>query len=210
MRIAVVDDHQIFLDGLTMVLSGFELSIEIDNFVSPVVLLNALRSGASYDLIISDLVMRDMNGLALVKAIRSDYHDLPILIVSGIEGQPPIKQLKQLRANGFVHKSTDQTELKLAVKQLLNGVNCFQDANGTDPSRDNFLSQESVSTYKEISPRQIEILRLVSMGKLNKQVAAQLSITESTVKSHLSIIYEAYGVNNRSAAIERARSYGLI
>ncbi len=213
-KIAVLDDHRMFLEGVSMLVSSLDESYAVSNFHVPVELLQALEGGLHFDLIICDLIMDQMNGLAFVTAARSHTRKIPILMLSGINSSPPIAEMISLGADGFVHKSSGNETLGEAVTSLLSGKRYFGDfedhkpaPNGADEEHDEFLTTEPLPT---LGKRQVEVLKMIAHGASNKEVAARLDISENTVKTHLKQIFIALGVNKRTACIRKAQTLGII
>ena len=212
--IALVDDHRLFLMGFTLLLEGLEHQCSVDAFDTPVDLLKALDGGAEFDLVICDLVMNSMNGLAFIAALRG-RHSVPVLMISGINSSPPIAEMQQLNAQGFVHKSSDDNVLIEAIETVLAGRTYFPDAPdasappvghfGNVP--DEYGDQPDVPV---LTSRQVEILGLISDGAANKEIASTLDITENTVKTHMKHIFNALGVKKRTACVQAAKSRGLV
>ena len=129
-RIALVDDHRMFAEGFSALLSTLRADYSVEVYSDPVEFLKGFGQAAGYDLIILDLVMRSMNGLALLAAIREQKSRTPVLMLSGIGAEPPLAEMKKLGARGFVHKSADTGELIAAVDSILAGGTCFDGPQG--------------------------------------------------------------------------------
>lgn len=216
LKIAIVDDHQILLDGIGLLVSSMRKSYEVSLFSTPSEALKILDDGGDFDVVMTDLVMKDMNGLAFVSALRQRGKKMPILILSGVDNLPSMKEIFKIGANGFLHKNTDQAELSKALKTILNGdLYLPHDAppiwayekpdtcgrSGTE------LSENSMPQF---SARQIEVISLMGDGASNKEISNRLAISENTVKTHLRQIFAALQVANRTACVKKAQVLGLI
>lgn len=214
--IAVVDDHRLFLNGLVMMIENAPGTNVVAAFECPLQLIDALDRGDRFDLIICDLIMSRMNGLALVDAIRR-YHQVPVLMLSGINAAPPIPEMRKLGVVGFVHKSATDEILFEAIEHALAGkqyfpADCGGEAEGRadgDFGRQVELAGDAGS-IPTLSSRQMEVLKLLAGGATNSEIAAQLGISENTVKSHLRAIFDALRVTKRTACVRAARSLGVI
>lgn len=216
-KIAVVDDHRIFLDGISLLLAE-GLDFQVESYHAPVELLQKLELGERFNLILCDLIMADMNGLAFIAAVRAHSKAIPILMLSGINTTPPVADIKRLGGNGFVHKSADPKKLLEAINGVLSGGDYFPDqsnsASGTlkpasDP--DDFYNESLGHTnLPELGPRQLQVLKLIAHGATNKEIAQDLNISQNTVKSHLKQIFIELGVNKRTACVRKAQTMGLI
>lgn len=216
-KIAIIDDHRIFLDGISLLVDGMEDAFDVVGFDVPADILNAVSSGAKFDLVICDLIMDAMNGLAFVAAFRTFSKTTPVLMLSGINTASPLEELKRLGGNGFVHKSASHDVLKEAIKTTLAGGYYFtSDIEGLHTEyktlSPSFGEDESFDdkTIPQLATRQIEVLKLIANGATNKEISQSLSISENTVKSHLKQIFLALGVNKRTACVRKAQMLGLI
>lgn len=215
-KIAVIDDHQLFLDGISLVIRQFQENCEVIGFAEPMTLLAALDQGSDFDMIVCDLVMGNMNGLIFIDTLRSQS-SIPVLMLSGISTSPPVEQMKQLGAQGFIHKSADNEILSDAIGRILKGGEYFEDESLSEYPEpfDQFGAIEPVDQSTDIvvsnlTDRQIEVLRLMSQGATNKEISAELDISENTVKSHLKIIFDGLKVNKRTACVRVAQAQGII
>jgi DNA-binding NarL/FixJ family response regulator len=216
-NIAVVDDHKLFLKGFTLLVDSLSDRFVTTGFDAPVDFLVELESGTKFDLIVCDLIMNSMNGLAFIAALRNHSKRLPILVLSGINTAPPIAEIKRLGGNGFIHKSVENNILSEAIEALLIGKSFFFD--GLDESvienPESFESERETSVgmtsnLPALGTRQIEVLRLMAEGATNKDISSILKISENTVKTHLKHIFQELGVNKRTACTRKAQLMGLI
>jgi DNA-binding NarL/FixJ family response regulator len=205
-----------FLDGLSLFFSGHSDRFDVSTFEKPSDLMHAIATGVRFDLLISDLIMKEMSGLAFVSAIRSHSQTLPILMLSGINSPPPVREIINLGANGFIHKSADNEALLRAVDALIDGDTYFpedmpsgDEANSLGELGDGEFLDE-IDYLPKLSPRQIEVLHLIANGASNRQISEQMIISENTVKSHLKSIFYEMRVNKRTACVRKARTLGLI
>jgi len=215
-RIAIVDDHALFLGGLSLAIRDARPDWTVETFASPVPLLSALDEGKRFELIISDLLMQDMNGLAFAKTAGSKF-GLPVLLISGVNTPPSRAELSGSGVRGFLHKSSDPKELLMASDAILGGEEYFggpdtSDSDGTEnvfglSANDQFNDAAPIAAIKG---RQLDVLRLVAQGASNKDIARILEISENTVKTHLRHIFHALGVSKRTACIRAAKLQGLL
>ncbi|WP_394694288.1 response regulator transcription factor [Hyphobacterium sp.] len=211
-RIALVDDHRMFTEGFSALLAGTGDGYEVSTFEDPVVFLEALSSDTGFNLIILDLVMKGMNGLALLSAISKHKNAPPVLMLSGIATPPPVSEMQRLGASGFVPKSSDISVLQDAVSCILGGGTVFDapDATQTVVLDAGEEVWNSAAEPPRLAPRQIVVLKMLGEGATNKVIAESLNISENTVKSHLRSIFEALGVRTRTACVHKAVLLGLI
>lgn len=210
MQISIVDDHPLFLDGLTALLGRIDESFEIEAFSSGTELLASFDpDNPAPELIISDLSMKPINGLALLSSLRARGFDRPFILVSGVDETLSAAELKASGAFAFVSKSADLPTLRDVIFSALES--------GSTPGKRGSRSlsgggRSGSSDYQAttLTPRQIEIMQIIVDGGTNRDVAGRLNISENTVKTHLRQIFQVLGVNKRTACISKARSLGLI
>lgn len=215
--IAIVDDHRIFLDGISLLIKE-KPNFQVETYHAPIELLHKLETGHSFNLILCDLIMTEMNGLAFIAAVRAHTKTLPILMLSGINTAPPLEDIKHLGGNGFVHKSAEPSILLKAIDTVLSGRDYFYDQDGEriGASRQDYGadSHESGMTgdanLPQLGARQLQVLKLIASGATNKEIADELCISQNTVKSHIKQIFIELGVNKRTACVRKAQTLGLI
>lgn len=216
--IALVDDHQMVLDGLSTLISAEFPDAALSTSTDPIAFLKSLEREPAIGLVISDLLMSGMNGLAFASAIRSRKPDLPILLISGVEDALPERILATSGANGFVSKKAGQKVLFEGIAAVLGG-RFYLNGEILDVSRRvpvsvvrNGTSMPLHAEFRQpaLSDRQIEVLSLIASGASNKDISLALQISENTVKSHIKLLFSTLGVNKRAACVRQAKMYGFI
>lgn len=216
-EIALVDDHRMFLDGLREVIASLDPAYRCAGFASPHNLLIEIENGRRYDLIVSDLVMEEMNGVALITALQARKCTIPVLIVSGIDTLPPVEKVLRIGATGFVPKSAPAKVLGAAIKQALRGeiflppeLWAVIENDPHSPRLTEGRSPEHAEEVRPVGARQLEVLRLVAEGYSNRSISDVLGISENTVKTHIKQIFKQLNVTRRTACVSKARAMGLI
>lgn len=205
----VVDDHPLFCDALVMTL---KVACNIENVTTAETLAGALRAleeNGPPDVVVLDLHLPDVSGLDGLIRIKSSVADVPIVVVSSMADNRVIASTKRLGAAGYVPKHSHREVYRDAFHAIGQGGAYFPDlatpteetATGTqDQKRDDALERLSTLTRQ-----QSRILDLICEGKLNKQIAYDLSIAETTVKAHVTAIMRKLGVQSRTQAVLIAR-----
>jgi DNA-binding NarL/FixJ family response regulator len=195
----VVDDHPLFCEALAMTLMG---SVGIGHVESAGTLENALARLSEEplpDVILLDLNLPDVNGLDGVVRLRQAVPDTPIVVVSSLDDLRVIRAALRAGVNGFVPKHAEREEFAEAFAAISRGeVHASRMALDAAPPS---LSEEAVSRLALLTKQQARILQLVSTGLMNKQIAYELSIAETTVKAHLTAIMRKLGVQTRMQAV---------
>ena len=211
-HIALVDDHRMFTEGFSALLAGSFDGYVVTTFEEPVAFLEAISGEGHFDLVILDLVMKGMNGLALLSAISKRQTRPRVPMLSGIATTPPVAEMKRLGASGFLSKSVEISVLQDAVTTILAGGEVFP-PDASPPAESSEASDDVWNTASEppvLAPRQREVLKMLGEGATNKAIAEALNISENTVKSHLRSIFESLGVRTRTACVHKAVVLGLI
>lgn len=213
--IAVVDDHELFVEGVCNLIKQISPSYEARGFTTAEDLLKSVNSGNPYQLIITDMAMKGINGLALIAALRANQVRTPVIVMSGVVENHSLSEenLLKMGAHAFVHKTVGSDKLRAVIIQAL-------DRGDLEDDDRTYAVPQHPSTINEIKPskielpslgmRQLEVLKLTSSGMSNQDIADALSISQNTVKSHLQTVYAEFGVNNRTACVNRARELGII
>jgi two-component system, LuxR family, response regulator FixJ len=195
----VVDDDTSFARAVTRMLTGHGFSVQA--FVSGAELL-ARVSGDTRGCVVMDLNMPQVNGLELQDTLAGKGVLLPVIFLTGGADIPSSVRAMRQGAIDFLEKDAPQDELVAAVKRALDSD---EQAAGARAERDALQGR-----FARLSGRELEVLRHVVRGRLNKQIAADLGIHERTVKLHRSAITAKLGVRSAAELATLARDAGLI
>jgi len=197
MKIILADDHPLFRQALTITLQAhFDGALIIDAQNIPE-LEQHLQSKDKADLLLLDLDIPGAQGFNSLIAIRRSHPDLGIVVISGFEDKETIHKAMSFGAAGFIPKSTPVPQMVVAIKEVLNGKLWTPDGEFNA----NEHSDDTNDKIASLTPKQHEILLMFADGLLNKQIAYELGTSESTIKSHASIIFLKLGVVNRTQAV---------
>jgi DNA-binding NarL/FixJ family response regulator len=201
-RVVIADDHPLvrraLVESLDRILTGVEIA-EVGTLGDATA---ALETGDT-DLLLLDLQMPGMNGLASLTALRSAYPAVPILVVSANEDPLIMREVIEFGASGFLPKSSPVGEIGAAVAAILAGGIWLPEAASAAYLDES--DSELAAGIAELTPQQRRVLMLLTDGKSNKQIAFELAVTEATVKAHLSQIFRKLGVRSRTQAVISAR-----
>lgn len=210
-RIAIIDDHALVLDGLVKTLQGFASAPHVTGAASPTEILDRIDAGEVFDLVICDLIMDGMNGLAFLGTLKTRRIHVPVLLMSGMALDPPLQQMRSLGAKGFIHKSADLATFEKSINELIAGRTAFPDDNVIQlPKVLDPFERDELSAINSLTDRQKEVLKALANGATNSEISDRLSISPNTVKTHIKHIYQAMGVSRRTACVKKARLYGVI
>lgn len=192
-QILIIDDHQIYLDGLEMMLSHSLINVSVDKASSLEEAKLKLAKKIDYDLILLDLNLNHANGFELC---QSDILlGQPVAILSASETPQDILNAESLGLLGYLNKSSDNDQLISDVKRLLEG-NCVY------PS----VNKPKIA----LTPRQLDVLTLLAKGYPNKTICRQLALSEATVKTHLRALFNILDVHTRTQCVSVARELNLL
>lgn len=198
-RILLADDHEVFLDGLTAVLSqeGFEVVARASGGGQAVELFFETKP----DLALLDLRMPDIGGIECIRRIRSRAEDAKIALFSTFDRQQDISQAMEAGARGYLVKDIPRSKLVLALQEIYRGGTCLTPG----------LSASLLESIRRVplTAREQQVLQLLTAGHANKTIAADLNIAEGTVKLHIYKLYQKLGVRSRTEAMRVALKRGL-
>ncbi len=199
-RLVIADDHPVVRAGLQGMLASqpdFEIVGEATNGKEAVALAYSLLP----DLILMDLRMATMDGVAATTQIRRQHPALPVLVLTTYDSDTDIARAIDAGATGYLLKDAPRDQLFAAIRDVVQGKSALAPT---------IVSRLQRRVYDELSTREIEVLAQVARGSSNKQIARNLHISEATVKSHLIHIFSKLGVTNRTAAVMVALERGLL
>lgn len=220
MKILIADDHELFLKGLEMILTDYNPEVKLVSAKDYNELFSIIEKERDFNLILTDLAMPGSRWLDAVKKIHAALPETPIIILSAVFDREIVQKTIELGAAGYIPKTSSNAVILSAVNLVLSGGVYIPPELLKDTSQNEFdllkqveeipSSQDVKEKVKILSPRQIDVLKLISQGKSNKQIAYELGLTEGTVKLHVTAILKLLNVYNRTGAVVEATHLGLI
>jgi DNA-binding NarL/FixJ family response regulator len=236
--VLMIEDHTMFREGLMMTIRHMAPSLDICPAASGAEALAVLESRADISRVIMDYYLPDIGGTALLKRLRQVRPGVRILVLSASEDAHDRRCAMTAGARAFLHKSASSQMLLSALEQIdlpylpdgqpeaqrvlgspgvLRGVSPGVSPGvlpaalaGMSPPSPPVERPDEAALLSELTPRQIEVLRLMCDGIRNRDISEQLGVTEKTVKAHISVILATLGVPNRTQATLVARRGGLL
>jgi len=211
MKLLVVDDHPVVREGLVALLRQAGPDTVIVQAGSAAEALQQIEANPDLDIVILDLVMPGTGGLPAIAAFGRIRPDLPVIILSSSEDPQDARRALAQGALGYVPKSASQHVLLSAIRLVLNGDRyvpplILNEVANTRPAQPSRRGENG----EILTERQIEVLRRLSVGQPNKIIALDLDLSEKTVKAHVTAIFKALDVVNRTQAAVAGREAGLI
>ncbi|WP_188693226.1 response regulator [Bowmanella pacifica] len=209
MKILLIDDHQMFLDGLTAMLFSIPGVQSIDSANDGKTALSMLQTG-DYDVALIDLRLPVVDGLNVLQSMHQIGSLTPVIMVTASQDPQDIQQAEQYGAMGYLAKSASGREILTAIHRVLAGELVFPD-HGLFGQRgaQSSPSQQHWAKQHNLTRRQVQVLRLVKQGLPNQEIAQQLFLSLATVKSHISTLFRVLDAKNRAEAIRKAQQFGL-
>ena len=213
LQVIIVDDHRLFREGLRLILKGMngvDIVAEAANGIQAIELIDKLKP----DIAIVDITIPQLNGLNLLTVIKQKSPETKALMLTNSTDEDAIIKALMAGAKGYLSKDASVSCLLNAIKVIDNGelwverkliAKYFNDA-----ANSNSVQQEPRKKANQaLTPREKEVLHLLTEGKTNKEIAQKLFISEKTVKSHLNRIFKKFNVTRRLEAILYAIKQGL-
>ena len=208
MRVLMLDDHVMFLQGLKNLLAVLAPELQVDTSTRLAEALQLVQLTA-YDLVLLDWHLAEHQGAQSLEQLREAGCAARIVVLSGETASALIRRSVELGAAGFIPKTYSSEMMIAALQQVLAG-RIFLPAQGLNDGA--AAAPESIETdprFAALTARQIEVYLDAARGLPNKLIARRLGIAESTVKTHLTAVFARLGVRNRTEAAYQASREGL-
>lgn len=199
----IVDDHPLFCDALSMTLKAVAGIGRIDTADSLEAALSRLDRRPLPDVVVLDLNLPDVSGLDGLIRLRRAAGEVPVVVVSSLADHRMIAATVRAGAAGFVPKHSQREVFRTAFAAIARGEAYVPDgvALDADPGAPVTDRDDALQRLSHLTRQQATILQLICAGKLNKQIAYELSIAETTVKAHVTAIMRKLGVQSRTQAV---------
>jgi two-component system, NarL family, nitrate/nitrite response regulator NarL len=200
MKILIVDDHPLFRAGFHAVLEQSALEAGVLSVSSVPEALQTLQKDSDIGLVLLDIHLKGDDGFAALKVIGERFPTTACIMISGDEQQSIAARAVQSGASGFIPKSFTADEMIAAIQKVLAG--------------EVFVLETATLTPSEqptgLTLRQLEVISMLGRGFSNKEIARALDVAERTVKAHVSAVFEALNVRNRTQAVLVAQRRGFL
>lgn len=212
MIILLIDDHDIFRDGMQFVLTKLDNNVTILNAGSYEEALPLIKKTQDLDLVLLDLGLPGLSDMAVIEAVRCELPSTPLVILSTDKDADKVQQALSLGAQGYIPKNTNAEVLISSLKLVLSG--------GLYIPPEILTRLENKSNYHEkqlnkaidtpLTARQLEVLEELVFGCSNKEISIKLQIAEATVRAHIATILKTLNADNRSRAVHTALQKGWV
>jgi DNA-binding NarL/FixJ family response regulator len=202
MKLLIVDDHPVVRQGVTALVEQSWVGAVVVTAVTAAEALAAVAAHPDLDIVLLDLILPGGDGLPTIADIGRLRPDLPVLVLASSEDLGDVRTALALGAGGYVPKSSANSTLLAAIRLGLDGETYV-------PPLVLHAAAPSVA-LPQVTPRQMEVLRLLAQGLSNKAIASALALSEKTVKAHLAALFKELAAGNRTQAVAAARRAGLL
>lgn len=206
-KVLLADDHQIFLDGLNLILSRETDSISVvAETLKGSEVINLVRAHQP-DVVVLDIGMPDMSGIEVAKQMRIEFPRIPVLILTTSDRKDYVEELFSAEVEGYIMKNKGAEQLVKAIRELAAGKTYF----GQEIMRiirDNKRKQEEVNNIR-LTKREEEILKLIAREFTTPEIAEKLFIAPSTVETHRRNLIAKLGVKGTLGLVRKAVEMGL-
>ena len=199
-RVLIADDHPLVLGALRQAVVGAIPGAVIQEAADFEGVAAALEGEPDMDLVLLDLSMPGVRGYSGLLFLRAERPGLPVIVVSANEDRAVMRHCLEFGAAAYVPKSLDVESMRTAIRTVLDGGQWAP----PDLDLSAAASGEASALVRRLSsltPQQVRVLMMLSQGLLNKQIAYELSVSEATVKAHVSAILQKLGVESRTQAV---------
>ncbi len=201
-RFLIIDDHPLFREALQSAVQMAYPDVETFEARTVAEALDLLAAPRPFDLALLDLNIPGVQGFEGLLQLRTHHPRLPVVVVSGHEEPRIISEALSYGAAGFIPKSVRKDELARAIRSVMDGAlyvpENYDAKNEPDDGSDR---AEMVRKLGKLTPQQLRVLQMLRQGLLNKQIAYELQVGETTVKAHVSEILRKLNVYSRTQAV---------
>lgn len=198
--ILIADDHPLFRGALRQALQSAMPDTSLSEAGSFDDVTKMLAGGLDADLILLDLTMPGVQGFSGLMVLRADYPQLPVMVVSANDDPGVVRSCIGFGALGFMPKTLDADQMAIAVQSVLDGNVWVPQGVDLSANQDSETA-DTIKRLMTLTPQQVRVLMMLSEGLLNKQIAYELSVSEATVKAHVSAILQKLDVDSRTQAV---------
>jgi two-component system nitrate/nitrite response regulator NarL len=199
MTILIIDDHRLFVDGLTPLLKRLKPRTQVRQAQDLAQGLALIAQGAHPDLILLDISLPGLSGLDGLSRLRDAAPTSPVILLSSVDDPFSVRAAFQRGAQGFLSKSISGREMVAGLREIMDGKAVVK----VPEAREN-------AAGPALTPRQLDVLALLAEGLSNKAIAQKLGVAPNTVGTHLAAIFRALRAETRTQAVVNAQRLGML
>lgn len=217
LKILLIEDHALVREGMAQLVRQLEDDVEVLEAATADAGTAVLEQMPELDLVVLDLSLPGMDGLSWLKIARRRFPAVPVVVVSAHDDSETVRKVMRDGASGFVAKASPTDRLLDSLRRVLEGEIVEPskspvypmgiDHPGEAPARPG--ATRNRASDLGLSPRQTEVLQLLAKGKTNGEIGQLLGLTEGTVKIHVTAVFKALNVKNRTQALMAAKRLNI-
>lgn len=207
-KVLVVDHHPIVREGLKLLFKE-DSDIEVVGAIGTGIEIFDFVRRHPIDVLISEIELPELNGITAFRAIKKEHEDLKVIMFSYHPEEIYAISTIKAGASGYLSKTVDTKTIKDAILKVYNGEIYLSDTMAKHLNYDDTRNKKS-RLYKRLSTREVEVLKLLSSGKKNKEIAQELDINEKTVSTYKARLFKKLNVTNLVDLIHQAKHMGTI
>jgi DNA-binding NarL/FixJ family response regulator len=201
-EVLIVDDHPLYRAALIGAIAAECIEGRFVEADSVPALFDALERHPHADLLLLDLNLPGAYGFSALAHLRGSFPELPVVVVSAMDDRRTVRNALAFGAQGFVSKAADAKTIGRNVQAVLRGELVTPASAGTETAAEaDPAALDVAQRLAQLTPQQFRVFGMLCSGRLNKQIAYDLAITEATVKAHMTAILRKLGANNRTQAV---------
>lgn len=213
-RLLIADDHPVVRAGLRTLL-GSQPDMEVVGEAADGTTAIALCLETKPDVVVMDITMQEMSGLSATQEIVERLPGIKVLVLTMHEDEAYLRRMLRIGATGYLLKQAVDTELAVAIRAVHRGETYIYSSLtkvllGDLSEEDKAQGSQPTTAYELLSPREREVLRLVSLGYTNRQIADQLYLSIKTVETYRSRVMDKLDLESRAALVRFALRHGLL
>ena len=199
--ILIADDHPLFREALSGALRPVFPKLSIFEAGDLGEALEKLRDNPTIGLVLLDLNMPGGEHFNALIAIQDEFPDLPVVVISANDTADVMIKAISLGAKGYITKTSTTREIAQAIETVEGGGEWIPDEVKDKLHEVGEGFEQLVARFKELTPKQVQVLNYVKSGMMNKQIAYEMNVTEATIKAHISAVLKKLGINTRTQAV---------
>ncbi|MBU1237809.1 MAG: response regulator transcription factor [Gammaproteobacteria bacterium] len=200
LKLLVIEDHALVREGLLQALKSLDDEVVTLGAADAEAGLEILATNEDVDLILLDLMLPGTSGMALLGVLRKRFPAMPVAVLSALDDPDTVARAMRHGAAGFIPKASSTAIMIQALRDILAGEVWLPPRLRDPAARGSGRGRDAAERFG-LTPAQVRVLELLVQGKTNREIAKLLDVTEGTVKIHVSAIFKAMNVTNRSQAL---------